>query len=134
CDAEQRTRTIFALERPPGIQPVRYKPVSTKEDVLELKLAWPRTLWFCLTSQAPNTELASIMDLWVTVTKAPIQPAGTETALYCLPMPNIYDNGCGAVCFGNLRLEDSSARPRGIGRASVRTTHRKRAQSGRESL
>lgn len=107
CDIEKRTCAIYVIERPPGMQLIRYNCARAGHEIQELNLSWPRTIWFFRTSQAPSSEFASIQDLWVAATRASIHVAARDTALYCLPMPNLYEFGNGAVCMGNLSLEES---------------------------
>lgn len=109
CDREKRTCTTYVVERPPGLQQVQYKPSRNAE--VSLTLSWPRTLWFCRTAQAPASAFASVQDLWVTAIKAPVKDAKDATTLYCLPMPNLYEYGNGAVCLGNLSLDEPQEPP-----------------------
>ncbi|MBI3832193.1 MAG: hypothetical protein HY291_21910 [Planctomycetes bacterium] len=113
CDENKRTRTIYLIERPPGLQVVQYNAVRGGHEANELTLSWPRTLWFCRTSQAPSAECAAIQDLWLTATRTPVLETGHDTPLFRLPMPNIYEEGNGALCMGNLSLEETKA-PAGV--------------------
>ncbi|MBI3830133.1 MAG: hypothetical protein HY291_11485, partial [Planctomycetes bacterium] len=107
CDEGKRTRMIYVIERPAGMQRIQYNTLRGGHEFKELVLSWPRTVWFCRTSQAPISEFASIQDLWVTATRSSIHEEGHATPLFCLPMPNIYESGNGSVCMGNLTLEDN---------------------------
>ena len=104
-EAEKRTQTVYVMERPPGLQNVRYNVEREDQEIQDLILSWPRTLWFCRTSQPPAIAHATIVDLWGAVTRAAVHVEDLGTAIYCLPMPNLYDSGNGAVCMGNLSVE-----------------------------
>lgn len=111
CDEQLRTQATYVIERPPGLQLVRFKPQRDRDEVRELTLSWPRTVWCCRTSQAPAAAISAITDLWVAVTKLPLREGELKTPLFCLPMPNVYDDGHGSICTGNLAVAECETPP-----------------------
>lgn len=109
CDPEKRTMAVYVVERLPCMQSIRFLPTRGGEDVQEMTLSWPRTVWFCRTVQAPSAAFASISDCAVSVVKKPVRAEGPETKLYRLPMPNLYEEGNGAICTGNLNIQETEA-------------------------
>lgn len=103
-DKQNRQISVYAIERPAGMQNVKFKPAKADE-VKELHLSWPVTIWFarCVAS-SDNDQV--IQDLWLTCVTRPTRDAETSTVLYQMPMPNIYDFGDGALCLGNLVVTD----------------------------
>lgn len=95
--AQSRMVSVYVIERPTGMQKVMY--ALDRDDpstIKELALSWPNTLWFV------RVVGDAIEELYLTCTKEPIAIAGKDTRLFRMPMPNIYENGHGPVCLGNL--------------------------------
>ena len=94
--------TVHAIERPPGMQAVRFNPDRggpAGGEIETLNLSWPNTLWFV------RCENDAILDVFLACTAAPLSEKGRDTKLFMLPMPNQYDQGNGAVCLGNLVVD-----------------------------
>jgi hypothetical protein len=103
CESEKnRIVSVYVIERPAGMQPIRLKssPADKDEVIKDLALSWPITLWFvrCIGE--------AIQDLHIACTKAPVADEGRDTKLHGLLMPNQYDFCQGAVCMGNLVMKD----------------------------
>lgn len=109
CDENKVTQSLYLIERAPGLQPIQFRPVKGGEEVRNLVLSWPRTIWFCRTIQAPAADIVSIGDCAVAVLCKPVREEGLATKLYRLPMPNLYEDGNGAICTGNIQLHQQKA-------------------------
>ena len=102
-DARNQIHTLYVIERPAGLLTLHYKKAGSQEaqkeeDILTLTLSWPHTQWLV------HWNGPAISQLLVTCTKTPIQ--SLADAIFVLPMPNLYDEGRGGVCLGNLTLPD----------------------------
>lgn len=106
-DKQNRTRTIYVIELPPGLKTIQFSPVRHAAEVHELKLSWPRTLWFVRCIFTPGQNAAIVEDIWPTSIMQTLDASMLDTPLSQLLMPNIYDTGNGAVCLGNLSVADS---------------------------
>ncbi|GMV80528.1 MAG: hypothetical protein AMXMBFR7_17120 [Planctomycetota bacterium] len=114
CDAQKRCSNLYVIERAPGMQRIHFNGDPGAEDdaedsnaaheVVELNLSWPRTLWICRTSQAAAEAAIVVTDLWVVAVKTSVRETERNTPIFCLPMPNIYHEGHGAICMGNLSV------------------------------
>lgn len=109
CDEQKVAQSLYLIERTAGLEPIRFRPVKNGEDVKEFVLSWPRTLWCCQTLQAPAADIVSMGDCAVAVVCKPIREEGLATKLFRLPMPNLYEDGNGAVCTGNIQLHENGA-------------------------
>jgi len=91
------TKMIYVIERPAGIQPMKYQPVKDDESSFrEIRLSWPNSLWFI------NCVDDVIHDVYLTATREPLIGQSKDTPLHRHLVPNIYDYGDGAMCLGNL--------------------------------
>jgi len=103
CESEKnRVVSVYVIERPAGLQPIRLKtaPPDKDEVIKDLALSWPITQWFV------RCQGEAILDLHIACTQAPVAEHDRDTKLHALPMPNQFDIGQGAVCLGNLVLKD----------------------------
>jgi len=91
--------SVYIIERPACLQKIQFK-ASNDEEIKELVLSWPITLWFvrCIGE--------AIQDLHLACTKNFIDEEARYTKLYCLLMPNQHDHGNEEVCLGNLVVKD----------------------------
>jgi len=106
-DKQNRTRTIYVIEFPPGLRTIQFSPERQSPDIRELKLTWPRTLWFVRCIFAPGQNTTIVEDVWPASTAQTLDTSLLNTPLGQILMPNIYDSGNGAVCLGNLSVADS---------------------------
>jgi hypothetical protein len=106
-DKQNRTRTICVIEVAPGMKTIQFSPERQSPNVRELKLSWPRTLWFARCIFTPGQFGAIVEDIWPASIAQPLEAYALETPLFQLLMPNIYDTGNGAVCLGNLAVADT---------------------------
>ena len=106
-DKQNRTRTIYVIELPPGMRTIQFSPVRHSAEVRELRLSWPRTLWFVRCIHAPGQNTAIVEDIWPASFAQPLEASLLDTPLFQLLMPNIYDEGNGAVCLGNLSIAET---------------------------
>ena len=100
----QGANTLYVMERPAGMVAIRYKnggshDEQSEENISQLMLSWPRTQWFV------RWIGTAISELYITCTKEPVR--GLDDPIFVLPMPNIYDDGHGGVCLGNLVVPDT---------------------------
>lgn len=109
CDEHKVTQSLYLIERAAGLQPIKFRPVKGAEEERALVLSWPRTLWCCRTIQAPAADLVSMGDCAVAVVRTPVREAGLATKLSRLPMPNLYEDGNGTVCTGNIQIPEHEA-------------------------
>ena len=105
-DKQNRTRTIYVIELPPGLKTIQFSPERQSTNVRELKLSWPRTLWFVCCIFTPGQNAAIVEDIWPASIAQSLEADMLDTTLCQLLMPNIYDTGNGAVCLGNLSVAD----------------------------
>jgi len=105
-DKQNRTRTIYVIELQPGLKTIQFSPVRHSAEVRELQLSWPRTLWFVRCILTPGQDTAIVEDIWPASISQPLDAFTLDTPLFQLLMPNIYDNGNGAVCLGNLSVAE----------------------------
>ncbi len=105
-DKQNRTRTIYVIEMKPGLKTIQFSPVRHSAEVHELKLSWPRTLWFVRCIFTPGQNAAIVEDIWPASITQSLDASMLDTPLSQLLMPNIYDTGNGAVCLGNLSVTD----------------------------
>ena len=105
-DKQNRTRTIYVIELPPGMKTIQFSPERQTANVRELKLSWPRTLWFARCILTPGQN-AIVEDIWPASIAQSLETSALETPISQLLMPNIYDTGNGAVCLGNLAVADT---------------------------
>ena len=106
-DKQNRTRTIYVIEMSPGLKTIQFSPERQSPEVRELKLSWPRTLWFVRCTFTPGQNAAIVEDIWPASIAQPLETSMLDTPLSQLLMPNIYDTGNGAVCLGNLSVADT---------------------------
>ncbi|MCK6499231.1 MAG: hypothetical protein L6Q38_07095 [Nitrospira sp.] len=109
CDESKVTQSLYLIERAVGLQPIKFRPGKGGEEERALVLSWPRTVWCCRTLQAPAADIVSMGDCAVAVVKEPIREKGLATKLFRLPMPNLYEDGNGAVCTGSIQLHEHEA-------------------------
>jgi hypothetical protein len=105
ADIQHRVHTLYLIERPAGPVTVRYKTGSSHDEQNEknlvlLTLSWPLTQWLV------KWTGPAISELYLTCTTTPIR--SFEDPIFVLPMPNIYEDGNGGVCLGNLALPEST--------------------------
>ena len=103
-DAHEQPCVLYVIERPAGLVTVRYKSGGShdeqKDDNLsELALSWPYTQWLV------HWAGPAISELHLTCTKTPIR--SLDDPIFVLPMPNLYEDGQGGVCLGNLVMPDT---------------------------
>ena len=106
-DKQNRSRTIFVIELPPGMRTIQFSPVRHAAEVHELKLSWPRTLWFVRCIFTPGQNAAIVEDIWPASIAQPLEVSLLDTPLFQLLMPNVFENGSGAVCMGNLSIAEA---------------------------
>ncbi len=106
-DKQNRTRTIYVIEMLPGLKTIQFSPERQSPEVRELKLSWPRTLWFVRCIFTPGQNAAIVEDIWPASISQTLEADMMDTPLSQLLMPNIYDTGNGAVCLGNLSVVES---------------------------
>lgn len=111
CDENKVTQCLYLIEREGGLQPIKFRPSKGGEEQRELVLSFPRTVWCCRTLQAPAADIVSMGDCAVAVICRPVRAEGLATKLFRLPMPNLYEDGNGAVCTGNIQLHEHGATP-----------------------
>ncbi|MBE7462987.1 MAG: hypothetical protein HS116_05765 [Planctomycetes bacterium] len=115
-DAQKRSSSLFVIERAPGMQRILFNGDPGAEadeddsgeppEAVALNLSWPRTLWICRTNQAAAEAATVVTDLWVVAVKTSVRETERNTPIFCLPMPNIYHEGHGPICMGNITTGD----------------------------
>jgi hypothetical protein len=104
-DSKSAIHTLYVVERPAGTVAIKYKTggshdAQTDENIVTVNLSWPHTQWLVRwTGQA-------ISDLFICCTTTPIM--SLEDHVFILPMPNIYEDGNGGVCLGNLVVPEEA--------------------------
>lgn len=106
CDDQKAAQTLYLIERAPCMQVIKFKPVKGGTEVQEYMLSWPRTVWCCQTVQTPAAAFAAVEDCAVAVIRQPLRAEGLATKLFRLPMPNLYEDGNGSICTGDLQLAE----------------------------
>lgn len=109
CDENKVTQSLYVVERASGLQPIRFRPVKGAADEKLFVLSWPRTVWSCRTIQAPAADIVSMGDCAVAVVRKPIRDEGLATKVYRLPVPNLYEDGHGAICTGSIQIDEHGA-------------------------
>lgn len=115
-DAQKRSTALYVIERSPGVQRIHFNGdpdaagdearADDRDELDELHLSWPRTLWICRTCQATADAAVIVSDLWVVAVKTSVRETELRTPIFCLPMPNLYHDGHGPICMGNLSAGD----------------------------
>ena len=103
-DNDKQAVTVYVIERAAGLASIRFKDGGSRDrqsddNIAELKLSWPHTYWLV------KMVGTAISDLYIACSTHPIRDL--NEGVFVLPMPNIYDDGYGAVCLGNLVVPDT---------------------------
>ncbi len=94
--------SLFVMERTPKCTPVTFCDVHNKNHKFVISL--PFMQFFVMFSMSGNTP--GYQGCYLSCTKKPIMSENDQ--LYCIPLPNQFESGNGAVCTGHIRVKTAS--------------------------